>query len=167
MRTVQATIGIDPGLGGAIVVLDGEGEFAWGQRTPIIQAKRKEHDIPSMRDCLTRAATEFDYLTVGIEKVHTLPRDGRVGAFSFGCGYGIWLGLLAGLGIPYIEILPQAWQARMLAGLPKGPHTKASAVRAAKSRFPHIPINVKADWGLADAALIAAYARQYQLGGRV
>ena len=66
-----------------------------------------------------------------------------------------------------MEITPQRWQARMLAGLPRGPHTKTSAVRAAQSRFPDMPgMDVKANWGVADAALIAAYTRQHHLGGR-
>ena len=39
-----------------------------------------------------------------------------------------------------------------------------SAVSAAKSLFPDLPIKVKADWGLADAALIAEYARRQHLG---
>mgnify|MGYP003114715160 FL=1 len=94
----------------------------------------------------------------------TFPRDGRVGAFNFGVGYGLWLGLLSALFIPYMEITPQLWQSRMLAGLPRGPKVKASAMRAAKSLFPHIPIGVKADWGMADAALLAEYARRRDQG---
>ena len=117
-----------------------------------------------MREVLMRAASEGKSVLTGIEKVGTLPRDGRVGAFNFGVGYGLWLGLLSGLYIPYMEITPQAWQSKMLAGLPKGPQTKASAVRASKSLFPHIPIGAKADWGMADAALIAEYTRRKDLG---
>ena len=65
-----------------------------------------------------------------------------------------------------MEITPQRWQARMLAGLPRGPHTKTSAVRATQSRYPQVDLSVKADWGIADAALIAAYTRHHHLGGR-
>jgi len=158
-------IGIDPGITGAIVVLDDSGSISRCIRTPIYtDGKKKHYDIPGMREVLMRAVHDAGEPLAGIEKVGTLPRDGRVGAFNFGMGYGLWLGLLSALCIPYIEITPQLWQSRMLAGLPRGPKVKASAVRAAKSLFPHIPIGVKADWGMADAALIAEYARRRDLG---
>lgn len=164
---MHGTIGIDPGIGGAITLIDEHGALLWAHRTPTIapsKGSKREYDIPQMRDLLTCAFTSVDTLVVGIEKVHSLPRDGRVGAFSFGCGYGLWLGLLAGIAIPYMEIPPQRWQATMLAGLPRGPHTKTSAVRASKALFPTIPIKAKADWGLADAALIAEYTRRKHAG---
>ena len=164
---MHGILGIDPGITGGIVCLDADGAFAWGARPPIIKGKKSEYDIPGMRDMIMRGATGSSPLVVGIEKVHSLPRDGRVGAFNFGRGYGLWLGLLTGLGIAYMEVTPQRWQARMLAGLPRGPHTKTSAVRAAQSRFPDMPgMDIKANWGVADAALIAAYTRQHHLGGR-
>lgn len=154
-------LGIDPGITGGLAVLNAHGTFGWGCRTPVLQGKKREYDIPSMCSVLMRAATDYEEILIGIEKVHSLPRDGRVGAFSFGRGYGLWLGLLTGLALPYIEITPQRWQAKMLAGLPRGPHTKTSAVRAAQARFPSIPITAKADWGIADAALIAEYTRHH------
>ena len=163
---MHGILGIDPGISGGIAFLDADGFLEWGVRTPIIQGKKREYDVRGMRATLTRAASASDSLLVTIEKVHTLPRDGRVGAFNFGCGYGLWLGLLTGLEIPYMEVGPQRWQAAMLAGLPRGPHTKTSAVRAAKSLFPTIPVQVKADWGIADAALIAGYGRRQHLGGK-
>jgi len=147
------------------VVLDRSGDIVQALRTPIYMEKGKKHyDISGMREILMRTTCEDGSPLAGIEKVGTLPRDGRVGAFSFGVGYGLWLGLLSGLYIPYMEITPQGWQSRMLAGLPRGPQVKASAVRAAKSLFPYIPIGVKADWGIADAALIAEYARRKDTG---
>lgn len=132
-------------------------------RTPILPVPGKKHyDLAGMKDVLSSVAHEIRLVT--IEKVGVMPRDGRVGAFSFGCGYGIWLGLLAGLGIPYLEVQPQRWQSKMLAGLPRGPKSKASAMRAAKSLFPTITIRVKADNGIADAALIGEYGRRVHLG---
>ena len=167
IKKTPKIIGIDPGIGGAIVILNENGEIERAERTPIlIDNGKKQYDIPGMRN-LILGPTKKDPVgeaLVGIEKVHTLPRDGRVGAFRFGVGYGIWLGLLSGTFTRYVEVTPQRWQGRMLAGLPRGPHTKMSAVQAAKSLFPNIPIGVKADWGIADAALIAEYTRRQHLG---
>ena len=154
-------IGIDPGITGGIVALGSDGSFIGSYRTPIIKDKSKRHyDIRGMAEVLEELLDQRERLFCGIEKVGTLPRDGRVGAFNFGKGYGIWLGIMAGLAIPYIEVPPQRWQGPMLSGLPRGPQTKTSAVSRARSLFPSLPIKVKADWGMADAALIAEHTRR-------
>jgi hypothetical protein len=67
---------------------------------------------------------------------------------------------------PFVR--PQRWQQEMLDGFPRGEATKASAVRIAKSRWPDIPISLKSDWGIADAALIAEWHRRHgAYNGRV
>jgi len=159
-------MGIDPGVTGGLATIGAEsGELIHAARTPILPVPgKKEYDVPAMRDALTQHASNLRLVT--IEKVGAMPRDGRVGAFSFGCGYGLWLGLMVALSIPYIEVPPQRWQSRMLAGLPRGPKSKASAMRAAKSLFPTIPVRVKADNGIADAALIGEYGRRVHQGTR-
>jgi len=158
-------IGIDPGITGGCVVIDGEGGLVYSVRTPCIKDKGKRHyDIPGMVDQI-RQTTGAQLAVAAIEKVGAMPRDGRVGAFSFGKGYGIWLGILGALQVPYTEVPPQRWQSRMLAGLPRGPQTKTSAVQRCKSLFPTLPLKVKADWGMADAALIAEYLRQVRQKG--
>jgi len=160
-------IGIDPGITGGLVAIDNEGFLEYAFRTPSIKDKGKNYyDIPGMVELLTQPMMINGASVIcAIEKVGTMPRDGRVGAFNFGKGFGIWLGILGGLGIPYTEVMPQRWQARMLRGLPRGPQTKTSAVQRCKSLFPTLPIKVKADWGMADAALIAEYIRQVRQQG--
>ena len=169
MARMKRIVGIDPGITGAVVVLDEEGEIQRALRTPIVIVKgKKAYDLSLMREVLRGAFRDAEksggIAMVGIEKVHSLPRDGRVGAFRFGMGFGMWLGLLSGLFIPYTEVTPQRWQGKMLAGHPRGDQTKTSALLVAKSRWPHIPIEVKADWGMADAALIAEYTRREHRG---
>jgi crossover junction endodeoxyribonuclease RuvC len=159
-------IGIDPGVTGGLAILDAQtGELLEGMRTPILPVPgKKEYDIGGMKDALAHNGWTVRLAT--IEKVGARPGDGIVGAFSFGCGTGLWLGLMSALAIPYIEVTPQRWQSKMLAGLPRGPKSKASAMRAAKSLFPHIPVRVKADNGIADAALIAEYGRRLHIGDK-
>lgn len=167
MTQAVAFIGIDPGISGAVAVVSPDGFLDWAQRTPVVKDKGKAHyDVPLMRRAITESVRDVSRIIVGIEKVGAMPTDGRVGAFNFGKGYGIWLGILSTLDVPYIEITPQRWQAKMLAGHPRGPQTKTSAVTCAKAMFPTIPISVKADWGIADAALIAEYTRRINIGGK-
>ena len=160
-------LGIDPGITGGVVVLDNSGMLDCASRTPIFKEKTKSHyDIPGMVAEISEAKQRSGgRLFASIEKVGAMPRDGRVGAFTFGKGYGIWRGILGALQVPYVEVAPQRWQAKMLSGLPRGPHTKTSAVQRCKSLFPTLPIKVKADWGIADAALIAEYMRRVRTKG--
>ena len=158
-------VGIDPGVTGGVAILDAEtGALVQAIRTPVLPIPgKKEYDLQGMRDVLDAVCIRL----VTIEKAGARPTDGKVGLFSYGCGYGMWLGLMAALGIPYIEVPPQRWQSKMLAGLPRGPKIKASAMRAAKSLFPTLPVRVKADNGIADAALIAEYGRRVHQGGKL
>ena len=173
MARIARVVGIDPGITGSVVVLHAEsGELARAIRTPVLMDNTKKvYDLGLMREVLRAAHRDAEKekgtTIVGLEKVHSLPRDGRVGAFRFGMGYGMWQGLLSGLFLPYTEVTPQRWQGRMLAGYPRGTHTKTSAVTVAKNLFPTIPIEHKADWGMADAALIAEYTRREHRGGEV
>jgi hypothetical protein len=172
MAKLCRVVGIDPGVTGAVVVISASGELERALRTPIlIQKGKKVYDLQLMREVLRaahkRSEKEGGATVVGLEKVHTLPRDGRVGAFRFGMGYGMWQGLLSGLFLPYTEVTPQRWQGKMLAGYPRGEQTKTSAVTVAKSQFPNIPIEHKADWGMADAALIGEYTRRQHLGENI
>lgn len=161
---MTATIGIDPGVTGGFVIL-ADAEPVVACRTPILPGTgRKQFDVPHMARLLEFAVRDFKLVRAGIEKVSAMPRDGRVGAFSFGRGYGLWLGLMAGLGVSYTEIQPQRWQSRMLAGMPRGPQTKVSALQRCQALFPEIELKAKADSGIADAALIAEYLRQMNNG---
>lgn len=160
-------IGIDPGLGGAVVIMN-DSVVESVHRTPTVaigKGAKRQYNVPAMREIL-EVATADDTL-VAVEKVAAMPSDGKAGAFRFGMGYGLWLGLLAGLRLPHLDVLPQRWQARMLAGHPRGPHTKTSAVAAFTALFPSIPLAVKADWGIADAGLLAEYARRIHRGDRI
>ena len=164
MAQNDVILGIDPGLTGAVAILNAQGvSMMDALRTPTLKATKRgqktEYDLPGMRNILLH----HDPLLVGIEKVHSMPHDGHSSAFRFGQGYGLWLGLLAGLGIPFVELPPQRWQSRMLAGHPRGAQTKISAVKVSQGLWPDIPIHYKADWGMADAALIGEYARRYHL----
>ena len=150
---MTAYVGIDPGKAGAWAVINSAGRWVAGGLTPTIG---KEYDEPGMRAAFQWLADPW----VAIEKVGAMPGQGVTSMFSFGAGYGLWRGIVVGLGLSYELVRPQAWQKEMLAGMPRGKQTKESAVQKAKQLWPEIPINGKKDWGLADAALIAEWLRR-------
>jgi crossover junction endodeoxyribonuclease RuvC len=72
-----------------------------------------------------------------IEKVGGMPGQGVASTFTFGTGYGQIQGLLAGLGIPFELVTPQAWKKLVLAGTTKD---KDAAIAYCRRAFPHIPL---------------------------
>ncbi len=162
-------IGIDPGLTGAIAVLDEDGQMLDAIRTPIITASGKgksEYDLPAMVQTLAfwQSAVGGGIHLVTLEQVSAMPHDGVTSAFRFGVGVGLWRGILIGMQIPVMQAKPQAWQREALAGRPKGGMVKTSSVAAAQERWPSIPIKFKRDWGMADAAHIAEFGRRQHRG---
>ncbi len=77
-------------------------------------------------------------------------------------GYGLWIGICAGLGLRYELVTPQRWQKEMLAGMQGG--KDASCIRA-QELFPEAdlkkgPRSKKLHDGRSDALLIAEYGRR-------
>lgn len=158
-------IGIDPGLSGGIAIIGPTVTKA--ERTPILQGDKRTMNLPACSAWI-RAAVEANggSAFAVIEKVHALPKQGVSSTFSFGKGYGSWLGLLASHGIPYQEVTPQAWKKAMLEGADKA--DKASSLNRANTLFPHVSLvppgcRAPSD-GIAEAILIAEYGRRMYSG---
>jgi crossover junction endodeoxyribonuclease RuvC len=83
-----------------------------------------------------------------------MPRDGVAAAFSFGKGYGILLGVVATLGIPYTCVTPRTWKSKYLLFADKN----ASRQRATEL-FPNCAAfwKLKKHDGLAESALLAHF----------
>lgn len=162
-------VGIDPGITGAIAVIDGHDvEF---HDTPIIAAGKKNvmdsaKCAALLRDIKADAA-RFDIgLMVTIEKVGSMPGEGVSSARSFGFGCGVWEGILAALEIPHQYVTPQRWQKEMLAGEPRVKGEKRDknvSRRIAKRLWPsqtEEALSRVKDHGRAEAALMAEWGRR-------
>ena len=157
-------LGFDPGKTGAMVALDDGGRLLQFSRFPLIASgKKKELHIYEMAVWVGEIDFDNGHMTrATIEKVHAMPGQGVTSMFSFGRSFGLIEGIIAGKGIPRTYATPQAWQKVMLAGKPKGKDSKHSAALAAVELWPELSklMQVKANWGIADAALIAEYGRR-------
>lgn len=149
--------GIDPGLTGALAVLDFDKFLLHLWDTPTVSIKAAGGTVRKRCDPLafTTAILHFpiDYGT--IENVHSTPNDGHVGAFSFGKVTGITIGIFAGADIPLGSVSPAKWKMEM-----KVPaHKEASKARASQL-FPFCTDGwTRAlDHGRAEAAVIALYS---------
>ena len=150
------TLGIDPGKGGAAVLLDDNGWILYVWDTPTLKIGTKTvYDTGAMANILTECSASTRPFGVAIEKVGARSGQGVTSMFSFGEGYGLWQGMVAMARVPITFYTPQKWKGSVLAGMPEG---KGSSLVRAKQLWPTSEFfSRKKDEGRAEAALIAHY----------
>lgn len=159
-ETAQHTlyIGIDPGLTGALAVLDDTLDVVALYDTPTLTLKasrgtRQEYDLPGMVRLLQPYAGHSAHVV--IEESQAMPGQGVRSTFTTGLGFGAWLALLAALEIPYTRVRPAVWKRMfMLRG-----HDKEAARLLAQQLFPSADLRRKKDHGRAEALLLAAHCQ--------
>lgn len=153
-------IGIDPGLTGAISLVSREEVVVFDTPTCKLRMGRKtktEYLPLEMAEVLQSLAKSDCH--VFMEKVHSMPGQGVASTFNFGKGFGIWIGILAALKIPYSLITPQAWKKKLMCGMPD---KDASRIRA-QQLYPQAAnyLNLKKHHGRAESLLIAHYGKYF------
>ena len=155
-------IGIDPGLDGAIALLDEHGfpTDIWDMPTADVKVggrKKRELDITQLTWILREIASGGNRSAI-IEHVHAMPKQGVVSSFNFGKTYGATLGILAALGIQVTHVAPPKWKKAMNVRGGKD----ASRLRASEL-FPDSAYwwQLKKHDGRAEAALIGYYGYQH------
>ena len=157
-------IGIDPGLTGAVAVLDHAGTLVALYDTPILtlttnRGSRAEYDLPGMA-ALLRPYTGTG-LQVFIEEAQAMPGQGTRSMFQLGLGFGVWLGMLGALGLAHTRIRPHVWKRTL--GLTSD---KEQARLRAMQLFPAADLRRKKDHGRAEALLLGYYGWQHQRTAR-
>lgn len=149
-------IGIDPGLSGAIAIIEGDSASWWPM--PVMEignGKRRVNgaELAKMlqgRTCL-----------VAIEKVGAMPGQGVTSMFSFGRSLGVIEGVCDAIGCPKAYVDPKTWKKAILAG---GPQDKEGAIHFCRMRWPNVvlvPPRGRVDHdGAADALCLAEYGRR-------
>ena len=140
-------IGIDPGQSGGIAAILNDNRLREATKMP-----ETERDIVDLlREYRDMAASEGAEIKCYLESVHAMPAQGVRSVWTFGRGFGILIGVLAALEIPYELVTPQKWQ-KAVGCLTRG--DKNVSKRKAQQLFPMVP---KITHYLADALLIAHY----------
>ncbi len=158
-------IGIDPGVRGAIVILDDTRNILHSGNAPLLNMKstgRGQYDLNAMWGILSKATHGEVYCH--IERSQAMPRDSSSSAWKTGCGFGYWEMALVASGIPYRVITPRTWQKKLFQGLPSL-DTKTLSVMAAKRELPNLNLlrtqrSRKPDHNISDAGLIALHCWQ-------
>lgn len=137
----QVYIGVDPGVGGGLAALDGDG--------CLIDAIRMPERTLALLAWLQRHAKGATAL---LEFVRSSPQMGRASCFTFGRGYGRLETALDAAGIPFGEIVPAKWQGIM--GCRTGGDKNVTKAFAA-ARWP----GYKVTHAIADALILAECCR--------
>jgi len=150
-------IGIDPGLDGALAAIGNSGlPRVWKAPTLTVGGKR-QLVVPEMVGLVVGAYSNNRTIAI-LENVHSMPKQGVTSSFTFGRGFGLWEGILAALGIPYMLVSPKTWKAAVLRDTPQD---KGAAIMVALQFWPHLG---RLPDGKAEALLIAEYGRRLHLG---
>jgi crossover junction endodeoxyribonuclease RuvC len=151
-------IGLDPGLSGACAILADDGALLGLHDTPVLTLKgargaKQCYDVPGMVAMLQPYAGAG--LHVMIEESQSMPQQGVRSMFTIGYGYGLWIGILAALQIPYTAIRPAVWKKTLSLGKDK----EASRLRA-QQLFPGADLRLRKHHGRAESLLLAWYGLQ-------
>jgi len=155
------SIGIDPGIDGAVGVVRG-GEFVAVYDAPtILNGKKRTLHVREMVNLIVECRDHADVsekVVVTIEKQTAFPGQGVVSMFNLGYGAGLWEGICSTMDLSYSIVRPQAWKARMLNGITT--KNKQAGRIIAERLFPDAPLGNRKSEGRADALLIAEYGRR-------
>lgn len=153
-------IGIDPGISGALAVVDGERHLLGVWDTPATDAGRRQYLDREMVSLLLEASQLGACRGVFVEAQGPRPKQGCKASYGTGLGFGLWRGIIAATGLPLYVVSPQTWQRSAYSGV-TGEGKERSFI-AAQRLFPDIELTKPKSRkltldGRADAALIAVY----------
>lgn len=146
-------IGIDPGVGGGIAMVDDEGRVILSMKMPATDRDVFDSFVSHLPAKAVEALNRREVRAV-LEKAQASPQMGVVSAFTYGRGYGALRMALTAARIPFDEVHPRTWRPTM--GCKKGPD-KNITKRRAMQIFPELTAITHAT---ADALLLAEYRRR-------
>ncbi len=105
-------IGIDPGKGGALVLLAEDGGFVDHLLMPTMKVGKSTRVNGAAIGAWVRAKRELypGRLHAFLERVASMPKQGVASTFSFGHAAGTVEGVIAGAGIPLTLVSPAEWK---------------------------------------------------------
>lgn len=150
---MSGVLGIDPGRAGALAVVDGD-RLLWHWLTA---EGCPDGYLPEVMDeAVSRAVMEYGATRAVLERVGARPGQGVTSMFTFGAGWGLWRGILAGR-LPVIEPTPATWARVVHRDIPGDDAKAKSVARACQlAGWPMLKARAKRE-AVADAACLAIY----------
>ena len=105
-------IGIDPGLSGAIAILEDKKVLKIFDMPVMSEGKKNKRQINSalLVKILNENISKADEISVVIEQVNAMPGQGVTSMFNFGQTFGAIKGICAALELPIFFVRPSKWK---------------------------------------------------------
>ena len=159
-------IGIDPGLTGAIAVLEDKKVIELFEMPVMAEGKKNKRQLNSaqlvklLKDNIDNKKNEE--VSVVVEQVNAMPGQGVTSMFNFGQSFGAIKGICAALGLPIFFVRPSKWKKHfeLINASKDSSRTKVIEMYPVLSSR----LSKKKDVNKADAILIARYFSETRLG---
>ena len=156
-------IGIDPGITGAISVLENKKIIDVYDTPTMIDGKKNKKQVngSQVTNIIKERINNDKEVVVVVEQVNAMPGQGVTSMFNFGQSFGVIKGICSALRLPIYFVRPTKWKKyfNLIKTNKDASRTKVIEV------YPEISskISRKKDINRADAILIARYFNDTQL----
>tara|TARA_B100001559_G_C16149965_1_gene461480 strand:+ start:161 stop:640 length:480 start_codon:yes stop_codon:yes gene_type:complete len=156
-------IGIDPGISGAISIVENKKIIEVYDTPTMIDGKKNKRQINSAQvtNIIKERLNDDKEVIVVVEHVNAMPGQGVTSMFNFGQSFGVIKGICAALSLPIYFVRPAKWKKHfnLIKTNKDASRTKVIEV------YPELSskLHRKKDSNRADAILIALYFNDTQL----
>ena len=156
-------IGIDPGLSGAIAILEDNKVIELFDMPVMSDGKKNKRQLNSAHlvKLIRDNIKDSQDITMVVEQVNAMPGQGVTSMFNFGQTFGAIKGICAALGLPIFFVRPAKWKKHfeLINSSKDASRTKAIEM------YPKISdkLSKKKDVNKSDAILIARYYSETRL----
>ncbi len=105
-------LGIDPGLSGAIAILENKKVISLFDMPVMAEGKKNKKQLNSAQlvNIIKDNTVEKDEVAVVVEQVNAMPGQGVTSMFNFGQTFGAIKGVCAALKLPIFFVRPSKWK---------------------------------------------------------
>ncbi len=105
-------VGIDPGLNGAIAVLQDKKVLSITDMPVMADGKKNKRQLNNaqLAEILRKNTSEEDEISIVVEQVNAMPGQGVTSMFNFGQTFGAIKGVCAALQLPIFFVRPSKWK---------------------------------------------------------
>ena len=150
-------VGIDPGLNGAIAILEDKKVLSIIDMPVMADGKKNKRQLNNaqLAEILRNNTSDDDEISVVVEQVNAMPGQGVTSMFNFGQTFGAIKGVCAALKLPIFLVRPSKWKKyfELINSSKDSSRTKAIEM------YPYLSdqLTKKKDVNKSDAILIARF----------
>ena len=156
-------VGIDPGVSGAISVMENKKVVEVFDMPTMIDGKKNKKQVngSQVTNIIKERLNDGKEIVAVIEHVNAMPGQGVTSMFNFGQSFGVIKGICAALSIPIYFVRPTKWKKHFNLIKTNKDASRTKVIQI----YPEISsqLSRKKDSNRADAILIARYFSDTQL----